>query len=782
MKSRVVGCLLVITILAIGLAGCGGGGSTGSALGTGGGGGATASVTGTVTGTSVIAVDGNGDVAASCVATGSPPAFTLTLPPGHRYRFFFVKEEGTPAQRAYLLYDGTTTTFSFLPGKTYNLGAVTMDPGTGKATPGTGLVAQAGVTVSGTDASSPPFLNRPIYNSVGWKFLPEQGKQYLYDGVTGGVAYENRISLGGTETIASGIYGNVSTTKVQQDAYWKSNGSLWHSVTNWIGFVNDKLLVFRESERGTTWNGSAAWLDFPLVEGKSWRISYLGETFDVTVKDTDDHVISPGRGDIGGVVRVNFVPASGETHTLYFHPDYPYNVKWVSSDGESEVLREIRTVGNAPVVATLAASSVTTISAMLNGSVNPNGLPSTAWFEWGTSPTLSGPSTTPTQNVGSGTSSVNLNQDLSGLTEGTTYYYRIASQNSDGTAIGNISSFTTTGSQVSGFTQADLTGTWDMNQFQTSTQAGGSGWFRLVVRFDGNGHGIIDDNTTFEASRPSPVPPNGDTGGIMTMSSSGVVSMSGSSLSSTTFHGTMASNKSLIVGTVTHSATERTIMIFRKRVPGVTYTNADLFNKSFTFHILSGGDRPEWERGDGSINSTGSVTLANLFDSAGLHLTNMVDIARFSITPEGIVTDSLDADYKGFLTPDKKILIGTATNQIEPGVTNYDLMILTISGGSFAQADLAGNWNFHTFGAGASSEWSYGTLTIDASGTGTHSGYNSSAGYPTPPSSSFSITSNGEITTPANSSWHGTISSGKDLICATATTGTGEYNIYLGVK
>ena len=42
----------------------------------------------------------------------------------------------------------------------------------------------------------------------------------------------------------------------------------------------------------------------------------------------------------------------------------------------------------APIVITSAATSVTTTGARLNGSVNPNGRSTTAWFEWGTSPTL----------------------------------------------------------------------------------------------------------------------------------------------------------------------------------------------------------------------------------------------------------------------------------------------------------------------------------------------------------------------------------------------------------
>jgi CubicO group peptidase (beta-lactamase class C family) len=67
----------------------------------------------------------------------------------------------------------------------------------------------------------------------------------------------------------------------------------------------------------------------------------------------------------------------------------------------------MRAINNAapglPTVTTAAATGVTTSGAMLNGSVNPNGLTTTAWFEWGTSPTLATFTATASQAVGSGT-------------------------------------------------------------------------------------------------------------------------------------------------------------------------------------------------------------------------------------------------------------------------------------------------------------------------------------------------------------------------------------------
>jgi phosphodiesterase/alkaline phosphatase D-like protein len=103
------------------------------------------------------------------------------------------------------------------------------------------------------------------------------------------------------------------------------------------------------------------------------------------------------------------------------------------------------TPSSPPTVTTENASSVTLSGAVLNGTVNPNELATTAVFEWGTDPTLATHSTTsPVHSVGAGGTSVAVSDALSGLTPGTTYYYRVSATNSVGTSPGTILSFVTT--------------------------------------------------------------------------------------------------------------------------------------------------------------------------------------------------------------------------------------------------------------------------------------------------------------------------------------------------
>ena len=100
------------------------------------------------------------------------------------------------------------------------------------------------------------------------------------------------------------------------------------------------------------------------------------------------------------------------------------------------------TLGQVPAVTPLDATDITISSATLNGSVNPNFLPTSITIEWGTDYGY-GNLITPTPNSLSGSTSVNVSATLSGLSEGTKYYYRITATNELGTTYGIGFTFTT---------------------------------------------------------------------------------------------------------------------------------------------------------------------------------------------------------------------------------------------------------------------------------------------------------------------------------------------------
>jgi subtilase family serine protease len=99
--------------------------------------------------------------------------------------------------------------------------------------------------------------------------------------------------------------------------------------------------------------------------------------------------------------------------------------------------------GVAPTVATNVASAISSSSATLGGTVNPNGSDTHAWFLYGTSSILSGATSTTSQDIGSGTSGTAISATVSGLTTGKTYYFQAVAQNSTGTNYGSIVPFST---------------------------------------------------------------------------------------------------------------------------------------------------------------------------------------------------------------------------------------------------------------------------------------------------------------------------------------------------
>ena len=139
------------------------------------------------------------------------------------------------------------------------------------------------------------------------------------------------------------------------------------------------------------------------------------------------------------------VPVTAALSGLTSGTTYYFRVAASNAAGTTKgSILTFNTTAVAPTVTTNAASSITISGAMVNGGVNPNGQSTTAWFEWGTSAALATFSSTTNQALGSGTTSVPVTAALSGLTAGTTYYFRVAASNSGGTTKGAIASFSTT--------------------------------------------------------------------------------------------------------------------------------------------------------------------------------------------------------------------------------------------------------------------------------------------------------------------------------------------------
>ncbi len=210
---------------------------------------------------------------------------------------------------------------------------------------------------------------------------------------------------------------NLSPTNggVTNNAEGVLSGYAWGENTGWINFAPtqggvtvDTLGVFH----GYAWSQNLGWISFNCANNNSCA--------------TDDFK-----------VQTDWRPLSTRTTTVTPSPST------TSTGGGSGSTVAGVPVINAPSVQTIAASSITTTSAALNGYLNPNGSTDTVrWFEWGTSPLNLDKQTT---HYSHGTLADGFSDTISGLVSDTPYYFRAVAQNSYGTVAGYVLSFTIPG-------------------------------------------------------------------------------------------------------------------------------------------------------------------------------------------------------------------------------------------------------------------------------------------------------------------------------------------------
>ncbi len=99
----------------------------------------------------------------------------------------------------------------------------------------------------------------------------------------------------------------------------------------------------------------------------------------------------------------------------------------------------------APVVSTRSANNISSTTATLRGTVDPNGAETTYWFEYSTDSLLGSVllNTTAQKSAGAGLNNVSVEADVTGLSHDTNYYFRVVAQNSLGLVRGERLTFRT---------------------------------------------------------------------------------------------------------------------------------------------------------------------------------------------------------------------------------------------------------------------------------------------------------------------------------------------------
>jgi hypothetical protein len=141
----------------------------------------------------------------------------------------------------------------------------------------------------------------------------------------------------------------------------------------------------------------------------------------------------------GNTVRTISANITGLTASTVYHFRIVAHNSAGTTYGGDRTFTTLSPTG-APVVTTNPATLIASLSATLNGSVDPHGLTTTFYFQYGTT-TSYGHTTIMQGRIGNLYQSVSAN--ISGLSASTTYHFRIVAVNNAGTVYGADRTFTT---------------------------------------------------------------------------------------------------------------------------------------------------------------------------------------------------------------------------------------------------------------------------------------------------------------------------------------------------
>jgi hypothetical protein len=156
----------------------------------------------------------------------------------------------------------------------------------------------------------------------------------------------------------------------------------------------------------------------------------------------NSNTYSAGSVAANGTIQSFNAPLAGlSTATKYYFQTAFYN----SSNGSYQYGKILSFTTLSTTTVTSAATSITSSSATLNGTVDPNSSTGQVYFYWGTNATLENPNTDYVGSVNANGTTQPFNASLTGLATATTYYFQTVFYNSSNGSYqyGSILSFTT---------------------------------------------------------------------------------------------------------------------------------------------------------------------------------------------------------------------------------------------------------------------------------------------------------------------------------------------------
>jgi hypothetical protein len=585
-----------------------------------------------------------------------------------------------------------------------------------------------------------------------------------------------KLRAGGGVLLSSGTIGPLEAngfSQVPLDSAGTFPGVAGRTDTNlWVEFTSDQpVLAFASVINNASGDPFAVVATpdataIPVSHSLSGAVSgdtLSGVTITVTGTATASAITdSSGNYSVTGVYDGSYTMTPSKTGYTFTPSSLAVTVSGVAVIGKNFVAKS-------------NAASTYSISGAISGAVQS-----------GVTVTLSGVGSATTISNGSGNYTfaglVNGSYTITPSMTGYTFSPANATANVSGANITGTN-FVATAVPVT-FSQADLTGTWRINVLR----AGSSGWqwLRATATVDSSGFATV---SSFLDSTGSSVPPPANTM-QWTINGSGVISESGVN-GGEQVQMTMTSNKNFFAGTEGQSGTSRQLRIIQKVVPGTTYSNADLQNKSFVIHGLSmGSGYNEWNHSEGTTNASGMGSLSDDWspDNSGAAVDRgpQSNIGTFSVDSSGTVTIT-ENGFQGFLSADKKTIVGVGTD-IKSSSTYYNLSIIQITGQTYTAGLLpAGISAAHMLAIGNTAPapfWLHFTSTVASGGVVTLSDWvSSNSGITNPGTTNHgSISASGTVTITEKPTYHGQHSHDGKFTVATQTNASGVYSLQVNTK
>ncbi|MBU2650748.1 MAG: T9SS type A sorting domain-containing protein, partial [Bacteroidetes bacterium] len=224
-------------------------------------------------------------------------------------------------------------------------------------------------------------------------------------------------------------------------------------------------------------DGNSRWMGSIMLNGNNQialGFSITGSIYPgirITGQTADEYNAASGAMNIteeniqDGVTYQSSYNRWGDYALMQVDPDddntFWFTTQYTGSSGSRKTKITSFGFGTPPQLSSVVHSNVGATSVTLSGEINPSGLSTTYYFEY-TNTSTSVTLTTTSQSAGSGSSNVPVSENLTGLTTGVTYTYRLIATNNDGTANSTLNSFTTgmpdlSTTAVSGITSSSAT-------------------------------------------------------------------------------------------------------------------------------------------------------------------------------------------------------------------------------------------------------------------------------------------------------------------------------------